>query len=160
MCGLGPDILGIHTPSVAARKRTASNSGTLADGLAKIQAAREHDHASIYAVSSEWKEKILNPSLAHGTVEEFEFVRRLDPLEKLMTLSMTRNKRLPRPCSATNAKPVSSRASKILGPVNRFRIAQIMLQNESCVTCFSLWAHCWFFTHPLHWSLYGTKISC
>ena len=39
MCGLGLDIHGIHTISLAARYRTASNSGTLANGLAKIQAA-------------------------------------------------------------------------------------------------------------------------
>ena len=43
VCGLGPDILGIHAISLAARFRTASNSGTLANGLAKIQAAREYD---------------------------------------------------------------------------------------------------------------------
>ena len=42
MCGVGLDILGIHTLRKAARYRTAANSGTLTDGLAKVQAAREH----------------------------------------------------------------------------------------------------------------------
>ena len=31
--------------------------------------------------------------------------------------------------------------------------------DETCVTCFSPWTHCWVLTHPLQWSLYGTKIS-
>ena len=57
MCGLGLDILGIHTLSRAARYRTAANSGTLTNGLAKVQAAREYDRAPIYAITSEWKEK-------------------------------------------------------------------------------------------------------
>ena len=36
MCGLGLDTLGIQTLSSAACDRTASNSGTLANGLANI----------------------------------------------------------------------------------------------------------------------------
>ena len=56
--GLGPDLLGIHTLSLAARYITASNSSTLANGLAKNQAVREYDHAPIFALSSEWKEKL------------------------------------------------------------------------------------------------------
>ena len=47
VCGLGPDILGIHALiNLAARYRTACHSGTPANGLAIIQAAREYDHAS------------------------------------------------------------------------------------------------------------------
>ena len=37
VCGLGLDTLGIHTLSLAAGQRTASNSGTLADGLGKLK---------------------------------------------------------------------------------------------------------------------------
>ena len=57
MCGLGLDIIGIHSFSFAARYTTGSNSGTLANCLAKIQATREYDRAPVYAVTSEWKEK-------------------------------------------------------------------------------------------------------
>ena len=42
VCGLGHDLLVIHTLSLAARKRTAADSSALANGLAKIQAAREN----------------------------------------------------------------------------------------------------------------------
>ena len=69
VCGLGSDLLGIQSLSLAARCRTASNSGTLANGLAEIQAARECDNAPIFDLSSEWKEKFLNPSMAHSTTE-------------------------------------------------------------------------------------------
>ena len=78
MCGLGLDILGIYTLILAARYRTAANSGTLPDGLAKIHAAREHDRAPVYAVASEWKEQFLYPSMAHGTMEVYDIVCRLD----------------------------------------------------------------------------------
>ena len=44
VCGFGPDVLRIHTLSFAARYGTASNSGTLTNGPAKIQVAREYDH--------------------------------------------------------------------------------------------------------------------
>ena len=37
---LGSTYFGIHTLSLAARFRTAANSGTLANGLAKIHATR------------------------------------------------------------------------------------------------------------------------
>ena len=35
ICGFGPDLLGIHTLSLAARCRTAANSGTLTKGVEK-----------------------------------------------------------------------------------------------------------------------------
>ena len=52
--GLGTDICVIQITSPAARFRTASSSGTLVHGLAKIRAAREYDRASIYAQTPEW----------------------------------------------------------------------------------------------------------
>ena len=78
VCGLGLDIIVIHTLSLAAWKRTASNSGTLANVLAKIKAAREYDRASICVLRSEWKEKFLSPSMAQNTLEAYEIVCRLD----------------------------------------------------------------------------------
>ena len=45
VCGLGPDLVGIHSLSLAARCRTAACSNTLNQGLEKIQAARAFDFA-------------------------------------------------------------------------------------------------------------------
>ena len=115
---------GIHTLSLAARFRTASNSGTLTNGLAKIQAAREYDHAPIFALSSEWKEKSL------------AIVRRLDHYGKLDESPQDKKQKAATALLRDEfqkqdfAKPVSLRVSRILGPVSRFRIAQILLQMK------------------------------
>ena len=55
VCGLVIDLFGIRVLSLAALFRTAANSNTLADGLAKIPAAGEYDGASLSALTSEWK---------------------------------------------------------------------------------------------------------
>ena len=120
VCGLGPDILGIHTLSLAARY-------TFDNGLGKIQAAR-------LCSQLEWKEKFLNPSMAHNTVEAYEIVCRLDHNVKLDESPQDKKQKaataLLRDESQKQdfAKPVSLRASKILCPVSRFRIAQSMPQ--------------------------------
>ena len=51
LCGLGPDLVGIHSISLAARYRAAACSTTLNQGLEKIQAARGHNFAPIFALS-------------------------------------------------------------------------------------------------------------
>ena len=50
--GLGPDLVGILSISLAVRYRTAACSNTLSQGLEKIQAAREYDFAPVLALSS------------------------------------------------------------------------------------------------------------
>ena len=78
-CGLGLDVFEIDTLSLAVRKRTAVNSGTLVNGLAKI-------HAPIYARTSEWKEKLLKTSMEKGTMEAFECVAHMDHAGKIARL--------------------------------------------------------------------------
>ena len=51
VCGLGPDPVGVHSISLAARYRTAARSSTLNQGLEKIQAARGCNFAPIFALS-------------------------------------------------------------------------------------------------------------
>ena len=136
VCGLRPDMLGIHTLSLAARFRTASDSGTLTNGLAKIQAAREYDNAPIFALRSEWKEKFLKPSMAHSTMEAPAIVRRLDHYGKLDESPQDKKQKAATALLRDEfqkqdfAKPVSLRVSRILGPVSRFRIAQILPQMK------------------------------
>ena len=65
VCGLGSDLCGgIRIISLAGRFRTAAWSGTVANGLANIQAAREHDGASVHAHTPEWEERFLKTSMA------------------------------------------------------------------------------------------------
>ena len=67
ICGLGPDLVGIRSISLAARCRTAASSNTLSQGLEKMQASRGYDLAPIFALSSEWEEKFLISSMARST---------------------------------------------------------------------------------------------
>ena len=64
MCGLGPDLVGIHSVSLAARYRTAACSNTLNQGLEKIlPGSREYDFAPVLALSSNWEKEFLAPSV-------------------------------------------------------------------------------------------------
>ena len=81
VCGLGPDIVRIHSISLAARCRTAACSNTLNQGLEKIQ---------------DKKQKVATNLLC----------------DKLHTQDF--------------AGPISLRASKVPGPISRYRIADIL----------------------------------
>ena len=132
MCGLGPDLIGIHSLRLAARYRTAACSNTLSQGFEKIQAAREYDFAPMFALSSDSEKKFLAPSMARSTVEAFNIVRCLEHSGKLddspqdkrqkVATALLRDKLL----AQDFAGPLSSRASRILGPISRFRVAEIL----------------------------------
>ena len=73
ICGLGPDLLGIHSISSAARYRVAAYSTTLRQGLEKIQTARGHYSAPIFALSPVWEKEFLAPSMACSTANGFRY---------------------------------------------------------------------------------------
>ena len=77
VCGLGPDLEGIHSISLAARCRVAACSTTLCQGLDKIQTARGHKCAPICALSPVWEREFLVPSTACSTANAFTIVCRL-----------------------------------------------------------------------------------
>ena len=53
--GLDADVHGIHIISLAARFKVTTRSGTLADGLAKIRAARNSmPVVTLHAISASW----------------------------------------------------------------------------------------------------------
>ena len=51
VCGLGPDLVGMHSLSLVARYRVASCSSTLRRGLEKVNAARAQLHSSVCCLS-------------------------------------------------------------------------------------------------------------
>ena len=165
VCGLGPDIHRIHTLSLAARCRTASNSGTLANGPAKNQAVREYDHAPIYALSSEWKEKFSNPSMAQNTVEACEIVCRLDHNGKLEDSPQDKKPKGWHGLAPRRTTKAGLCQTSVFTCLQSSWASQSFSHctddalNDSCITCFSPRANCWSLTHPLRWSLYGAKIS-
>ena len=83
VCGLSADLVGIHSISLAARYRVAACSTTLRQGLEKIQTARGHNIAPIFAVSPVWEKGFLTPSMACSTANAFDMVCRLDRDGKL-----------------------------------------------------------------------------
>ena len=53
--GLSIDVHGIHIACLAARFRVASRSNTLAEGFAKIQAARNRELVPLHVFSAGWE---------------------------------------------------------------------------------------------------------
>ena len=76
VCGLGPDLMGIHSSSLAARYRVAACSTTLRQGLEKIHSARGHTCTPIFALSPVWEEEFLVHSMACSTADAFDIVCR------------------------------------------------------------------------------------
>ena len=132
VCGLGPDLVGIHSISLAACYRTAACSNTLSQGLEKIQASRWYDFTPIFALSSDWEKKFLAPPITRGTAEAFNIVCCLD--RSGMLDDSPQNKKQKAATALLRDKlyeqdfagPISSHESKILGPISRFRIVEIL----------------------------------
>ena len=72
ICGLGPDLVGIHSTSVATRYRVAACSTTHTQGLEKIQTARGHNGTPFFALSPVWENEFLVPSMAYSTADAFD----------------------------------------------------------------------------------------
>ena len=94
VCGLGPDLVGIHSVSLAARYRTAACSNTLNQGLDKIQAARGYNFAPIFALCPNWEKEFLTRSMARSTAEAFNIVCRLDRNGKLDEVSQDKKQKV------------------------------------------------------------------
>ena len=132
VCGLGPDLVGIHSISLAARYRVAACSTTLSQGLEKIQTARGHNSAPIFALSPVWQKEFPAPSMACSTANAFDIVCRLDRDGKLDEAPQNKKQKVATGLLRDNlheqdfAGPISLRASKVLKPISRCRVADIL----------------------------------
>ena len=104
----------------------------LSQGLEKIRATRAFDVAPILALSSNWEKEFLAPSMARSTAEAFNIVCCLDHNGKLDDVPQVKKQK-----AATSllrdelhwqdfAGPISFRASKVLGPIIRYRVADMV----------------------------------
>ena len=60
ICGLGPDLVGIHSISLTARYRVAAYSSTLRKGLEKVNQAHGHNlHSSLCSLSA-WERSFFS----------------------------------------------------------------------------------------------------
>ena len=79
ICGLGPDVVGIHSISLAARSRVAACSSTLRRGLEKVNEARGHICTPLFALSPAWEQEFLLLSMTIHTANAFfDIACRLD----------------------------------------------------------------------------------
>ena len=124
--------MGIHSISLAARYRVAACSTTLTQGLEKIRTDRGHNCTPMFALSPVWEKDVLGPSMACSTASAFDIVCHLDrdckldeaPKNKMQKVAtgLLRDKLY----EQDFAGPLSSRASKVLGPISRYRVADIL----------------------------------
>ena len=133
MCGLGHNLVGIHSISLAARYRVAACSTKLSQVLEKIQTVRGHSSALIFVLSSVWEKEFLVPSMACSTANAFDIVCSLDRDGKLDDVPQNKKQKvatgllLDKLHDQDFAGPLSLRASKVLGPISRYRVADIDL---------------------------------
>ena len=74
ICGLGPDLIGIHSISLAARYRVAACSSTLRRGLEKVNEARGHNCTPLSALSPAWEQELLFLFMTFHTANAFDIV--------------------------------------------------------------------------------------
>ena len=162
VCGLGPDLVSIHTISLAARYRVAAFSTTLTQGLEKIQAARGHNSAPFFR---SLEEKILPPSMACGTTDAFDIICRLDHDSKIDEAPQNEKQKIATGLLRDKlfeqdfAGPFSFRASKVLGPISRYRVADILRHMKLVSRVSRPGLNCWRSSHSLQRALHGSKIS-
>ena len=132
ICGLGPDLIGIHSITFAARCRVAACSSTLRRGLEKINEARGHNCTPLFALSPAWERDFLFPSMTFHTANAFDIVCRLDRDDILDEVSQNNQQKvatgllLVKLRTQDFAGPLSSRATRVLGPISRHCIADIL----------------------------------
>ena len=137
VCGLGPDLVGIHSLSLAARYRVAACSTTLSRGLEKICTARVHNCTPLFALSPTWEKEFLVRSMAFSTANAFDIVCRLDRDDTLDEVPQHKKQKvatgllLDKLHKQDFAGLLSRRASRVLGPISRHRVADILLHMKS-----------------------------
>ena len=122
---LVPDLVCIHSISLAARYRVAACSTTLTQGLEKVSAARGHSCTPLFALSPAWEREFLLPSMAFNTASAFDIICRLDRNDTLDDVPQNKKQKaatgllLGKLHKQDVAGPLACRASKVLGPISR-----------------------------------------
>ena len=105
-------------------------------GLEKIQVDPAFDFAPTPALCSNWEKEFLAPSLTYSTADAFSIVCRLDRNGKLDEVSQDKKQKVATSLLRDKihtqdfAGPTSLRASKVLGPVSRYRIVDSLLHMK------------------------------
>ena len=129
--------MGIHSISLAARKRVAACSTTLSQGLDKIQTAPGHNCTPFFDLSPIWEKEFLAPSMACSTANAFlklfvawTVMANSDEVPQNKKQKVATGLLLDNLHEQDFAGPLSRRASKVLGPISRYRVADILLHMK------------------------------
>ena len=130
--GPGPDLVGIHSVSLAARYRVAACSSTLRRGLDKINEAREHNCTPLFALSPAWEWSFCFPSMTFHTANACDIVCRLDRDDILDEVPQSKKQKVATGILLDKLRtqdfvgPLSGRATRVLGPISRHRVADFL----------------------------------
>ena len=100
--------------------------------LEKVNEARGHNCTPLFALSFAWEHDFLFPSRTFHTANAFDIVCRLDRDDTLDEVSQNNKQKvvtrllLDKLRTQDFAGPLSTRASRVLGPISRHRIATIL----------------------------------
>ena len=127
--GLGPDLVGIHCISLAARFRVAACFSSTDHG---------HNCTPLFALSLPfWQTEFLVPSMAFNTANAYDIVCRLDRDDTLDEVSQNKKQKiatgllLDKLHKQDFAGPLSSRVSRALGAISRHRAADILHRRKN-----------------------------
>ena len=123
MCGFGPDLVGIHSLSLAARYRVGACSTSLGRGLLKISTASQ--------------EFLFHP-WPFSTVNAFKIVCRLDRKDTLDDVPQQINKKLPL-VYFMNKTLLGFLFSRSLRVRDRSVVIVLLTSCPTWLACFSLW---------------------
>ena len=125
ICGLGPDLIGIHSVTLAARYRVAACSSTLRRGLEKVNDAPGHNCTPLFALSPAWERDFLFPSMTFHTANAFDIVCRLDRDDILDEVPQNKKQKvaagllLDKQSVHKTLLGLSGRANRVLEPISR-----------------------------------------
>ena len=94
ICGRGPDLIGTHSISLAARYRVAACSSTVRRGIEKFNEARGHNCTLLFALSPAWERDFLFHYMTFHTANAFDTVAAWI-VTTLLTKFLKTNKKLP-----------------------------------------------------------------
>ena len=141
MCGLGPDLVGIHPISPAARHRVAACSFTLRRGLGKVNEGRGHKTNPLFALPV-WEQELLFPSMTFHTANAFYIFADWTVTTHLTKLFKTKKQKVATSLLVDKLRTQDSaglsacRASRVLGLIRRHRVVDILLHMKR-VSCAS-----------------------
>ena len=134
-------------------------------GLEKIQAVRGHNFAPIFALSPDWEKEFLAPSMTCSTADAFDIISSLDRDGKLDEAPQNKKQQIATGFLRDKTTYAGFCLTNLLAGLQRSGTDQPLSScghpapHETCIACFSSWAHCWRSSHPLQRALHGSKIS-